>query len=110
MTSPSVAFGPMKGLRVGESILVRDLTTRVTVQSYLDQEVLALDPFAQPDGFTCALLDITGQMYGIPVHRFFGQKVRDEGAGLLLVYHDGATRNGCGGRSRRPVRVYQSQT
>ena len=50
----------------------------VTVQSYLDQEVLALDPFVQPDGFACALLDITGQMYGIPVHRFFGPKVRDE--------------------------------
>ena len=49
-----------------------------TAQSYIGQEALALDPFAQPDGFTCALLDITGQAYGIPVHRFFGQKVRDE--------------------------------
>ena len=49
-----------------------------TAQSYIGQEVLALDPFAQPDAFTCALLDITGQMHGIPVHRFFGQKVRDE--------------------------------
>ena len=49
-----------------------------TAQSYIGQEVLALDPFAQPDAFTCALLDITGQMYGIPVHRFFGEKVRDE--------------------------------
>ena len=32
-----------------------------TAQSYIGQEVFALDPFAQPDGFTCALLDITGQ-------------------------------------------------
>ena len=31
-----------------------------TAQSYIGQEVLALDPFAQPDAFTCALLDITG--------------------------------------------------
>jgi L-alanine-DL-glutamate epimerase-like enolase superfamily enzyme len=49
-----------------------------TAHSYIGQELLALDPFAQPDAFTCALLDITGQMHGIPVHRFLGQKVRDE--------------------------------
>ena len=49
-----------------------------TAQSYIGQDVFGLDPFAQPDAFTCALLDITGQAHGIPVHRFFGQKVRDE--------------------------------
>ena len=41
------------------------------------QDPLALDPFAQPDAFTCALLDLAGQTYGLPVHRFFGAKVRD---------------------------------
>jgi L-alanine-DL-glutamate epimerase-like enolase superfamily enzyme len=41
------------------------------------QDPLALDAFAQPDPFTCALLDIAGQAYGIPVSRFFGEKVRD---------------------------------
>jgi L-alanine-DL-glutamate epimerase-like enolase superfamily enzyme len=41
------------------------------------QDPLALDPFAQPDPFTCALLDIAGQVYGLPMNRFFGEKVRD---------------------------------
>ncbi|MBT4097317.1 MAG: hypothetical protein HOM68_20750 [Gemmatimonadetes bacterium] len=41
------------------------------------EDPLALDPCAQPDPFTCALLDIAGQAYGIPLHRFFGEKVRD---------------------------------
>jgi L-alanine-DL-glutamate epimerase-like enolase superfamily enzyme len=41
------------------------------------QDPLKLDPFAQPDAFTCALLDIAGQAYGIPLHRFFGPQVRD---------------------------------
>ncbi len=41
------------------------------------QDALALDPFAQPDAFTCALLDLAGQAYGIPVSRFFGARVRD---------------------------------
>ncbi len=42
------------------------------------QPVLDLDPFALPDVFTCALLDITGQAYNLPLHRFFGAKVRDQ--------------------------------
>ncbi|MDA0748193.1 MAG: hypothetical protein O2954_16850, partial [bacterium] len=41
------------------------------------KDPLALDPFAQRDVFTSALLDIAGQAYGIPVHRFFGEQVRD---------------------------------
>ena len=45
--------------------------------SYTGQDPLALDPLGQPDPFACALLDIAGQAYGIPLHRFFGQKVRD---------------------------------
>lgn len=41
------------------------------------QDPLALDPFSQADAFTCALLDIAGQAYGVPVSRFFGARVRD---------------------------------
>ena len=41
------------------------------------EDPLAIDPFARPDAITCALLDIAGQAYGLPLHRFFGQKVRD---------------------------------
>ena len=42
------------------------------------QDPLALDPYNRPDAFTCALLDIAGQAYGIPLHRFFGAQVRDK--------------------------------
>ena len=45
--------------------------------AYLGQDPLALDPFAQPGLFECALLDIAGRVHGLPVHRFFGPKVRD---------------------------------
>ena len=45
--------------------------------SHIGQDPLSLDPFAQPDPFTCALLDIAGQASGLPLHRFFGEKVRD---------------------------------
>lgn len=38
---------------------------------------LALDPFAQPDALTCALLDIAGQAWGVPLWRFFGERVRE---------------------------------
>lgn len=41
------------------------------------EDPLALDPFSQPDPFTCALLDIAGQAYELPMNRFFGEKVRD---------------------------------
>jgi L-alanine-DL-glutamate epimerase-like enolase superfamily enzyme len=50
---------------------------RKNADDLLGQDPLAIDPFGQRDIFTCALLDIAGQAYGIPVHRFFGQKVRD---------------------------------
>ena len=46
--------------------------------AYVGRDPLALDPFAQPDVFTCALLDICGQACDLPLHRFFGQKVRDQ--------------------------------
>lgn len=46
--------------------------------SYIGLDPLALDPLAQPDPFACALLDIAGQACGIPLHRFFGEKVRDQ--------------------------------
>ena len=48
-----------------------------TAAALVSEDPLALDPFARPDAFACALLDIAGQAFGIPVHRFFGQQVRD---------------------------------
>ena len=42
------------------------------------KDPLALDPFTRPDPLTCALLDIRGQAFGIPMHRFFGQQVHDK--------------------------------
>ncbi|MBM3279029.1 MAG: hypothetical protein FJY95_13235 [Candidatus Handelsmanbacteria bacterium] len=47
-------------------------------QALVGQNPLALDPFAQPDPFCCALLDIAGQAHNLPLHRFFGPKVRDK--------------------------------
>ena len=44
----------------------------------IDEDPLAIDPYGRPDAFTCALLDIAGQAYGIPLHRFFGTQVRDK--------------------------------
>jgi L-alanine-DL-glutamate epimerase-like enolase superfamily enzyme len=52
-----------------------DLETRF--QSYAGQDPLALDAFAQPDAINCALLDIAGQAWGVPVWRLFGEQVRD---------------------------------
>jgi len=49
-----------------------------TAAALKGQDPLALDPFAQPDSFCCALLDIAGQAYGLPLYRFFGQQVRDK--------------------------------
>lgn len=45
--------------------------------SYVEKDPLALSPFDEPDPFQCALLDIAGKAYGIPVHRFFGARLRD---------------------------------
>ncbi len=45
--------------------------------TYQGRDPLAIDALAEPDPFCCALLDIAGQAYGIPMHRFFGEKVRD---------------------------------
>lgn len=42
------------------------------------EDPLGLDPFAQPDVFSCALLDIAGRAYDIPLHRFFGAQVREK--------------------------------
>ena len=60
-----------------------------TAQAYIGQEVLALDPFAQPDAFTCALLDITGQAYGHSSPPLFRSEGTRRGAGFLLVHHNG---------------------
>ncbi len=45
--------------------------------SLVGQNVLAIDAFSWPDPFACALLDVAGQAYGLPMYRFFGAKVRD---------------------------------
>ena len=50
---------------------------KTTAAGLLEQDPLVIDPFGQPDPFTCALLDIAGQAYDLPVHRFFGAKIRD---------------------------------
>ena len=63
-----VGWGEYQGTRAAHA---------VTAEELVGQDPLALDPFAQPDAFTCALLDIAGRAYGLPVHRFFGQQVRD---------------------------------
>jgi L-alanine-DL-glutamate epimerase-like enolase superfamily enzyme len=46
-------------------------------QSYVGRDPRAIDPFGEPDPFTCALLDIAGKASGLPMHRLFGEKVRD---------------------------------
>ena len=46
-------------------------------EALVGQDPLTLDPYARSDAFTCALLDIAGQAYGIPLHRFIGTQVRD---------------------------------
>ena len=51
---------------------------RSVADALVGQDPLAIDPYAHPDAFTCALLDIAGQAYAIPLYRFFGAKVRDK--------------------------------
>ncbi|MBT5873748.1 MAG: mandelate racemase/muconate lactonizing enzyme family protein [Candidatus Latescibacteria bacterium] len=46
--------------------------------AYVGQDPLKCDPFNQPDFVTCALLDIWGKAFGVPVNRFFGQKIREK--------------------------------
>ena len=50
---------------------------QMEVNKLTGQDPLGLDPFTLPVPFACALLDIAGQAYGVPIHRFFGKKVRD---------------------------------
>ncbi|NKB68650.1 MAG: hypothetical protein GKR89_16425 [Candidatus Latescibacteria bacterium] len=50
---------------------------RALAASFVGLESLALDPFAQAEPFQCALLDIAAQAAGLPLHRFFGEQVRD---------------------------------
>jgi L-alanine-DL-glutamate epimerase-like enolase superfamily enzyme len=45
--------------------------------AFAGQDPLGLDAFAQPDAICCALLDIAGQAWGVPMHRLFGAQVRD---------------------------------
>ena len=55
----------------------RPVPLRREADALVGADPLALDPHAQPDPFACALLDIAGRAFGIPLHRFFGAKVRD---------------------------------
>jgi len=50
---------------------------KAKADSYIGQDPLEIEAIGQPMLFECPLLDISGQAYGIPVHRFFGPKVRD---------------------------------
>lgn len=63
-----VGWGECQGRKV-------DLEPRFA--SILGQDPLRVDAFQQPDPLTCALLDICGQAWDVPVHRFFGAQVRD---------------------------------
>ena len=45
--------------------------------SFVGVDPLVLNAFGELPLFECALLDISGQAYGIPVHKFFGERVRD---------------------------------
>ena len=47
------------------------------LEALVGGDPLTLDPFAHGMPFECALLDIAGQAHGIPIHRFFGEQVRD---------------------------------
>ncbi len=47
------------------------------VDQLIGQNPLEINPFDEDDPFECALLDITAQAAGLPLHRFFGQQVRD---------------------------------
>ena len=55
----------------------KKLTYERAAAALVGENPLELDPFARHNALCCALLDIAGQAFGIPVHRFFGQKVRD---------------------------------
>ena len=67
---------------IGESAVYKlsregRLALEERAQAYVGQDPLAMNAFAEPGLFECALLDISGQALGIPIHRFFGEKVRN---------------------------------
>ena len=43
-------------------------------RAYVGKDPLSMNPFSEPELFACALLDIAGQAYSIPAHRFFGKR------------------------------------
>jgi L-alanine-DL-glutamate epimerase-like enolase superfamily enzyme len=55
----------------------RPAACRASADQLVGQDPLQVDAFGQPDALTCALLDIGGQAWQIPVWRFFGHQVRD---------------------------------
>ncbi|MDP7253986.1 MAG: enolase C-terminal domain-like protein [Planctomycetota bacterium] len=46
-------------------------------EALVGKDPLAINPYAEQGPYECALLDIAGQAYGIPIHRFLGERVRD---------------------------------
>ena len=56
----------------GKPAVLRDAADRL-----VGHNPEALDARAQPDALACALLDICGRIWDLPVWRFFGQQVRD---------------------------------
>ena len=67
-----------EGLEGWGEFLSKKSAGQEQADALVGQDPLALDPYNRPDAFTCALLDIAGQAYGIPLHRFFGAQVRDK--------------------------------
>ena len=62
-------WGESQGLKSGKE---------ESFSAIVGEDPVALDPFTCPDAITCALLDIRGQAFGVPMHRFFGQQVHDK--------------------------------
>jgi D-galactarolactone cycloisomerase len=55
----------------------RPSSLKVEADQLVGQNPQALDARAQPDSLACALLDICGQIWNLPVWRFFGSQVRE---------------------------------
>lgn len=50
---------------------------RIAADKLVGTDPLTLDAHALPDALTCAVLDLCGQVWNMPVWRFFGSRVRD---------------------------------
>ena len=91
-----------EGLEGWGEFLSKKSAGQEQADALVGQDPLALDPYNRPDAFTCALLDIAGQAYGIPLHRFFRGAGARQGAGVVLVVpHDARRDCGRGGNRGR---------